>query len=269
MTATTPTADEARRQQKEAEETAERLRAEIEEKQRQIREAQQAGVRAKLDEKAAEQAERIAERRKKLHKPVSAEIARRVAEDIVRLFKDDDDIDPSEWWEKLEDARCRLHSNEVDEDARSLVLAAELVVGAADHWSEHRATAEFGHRFSRTPRGDHRVQNSVTELQRELAGDPVPQMESMFALFEANVDSQQMAKMLGIVTVDGTGDTEALARFFDRLAERAGIQERRSLAVKKYGALDDADAWQMRAQRIENGTGDWLVPKSADLGQQR
>lgn len=268
MTASIPTIAEARRRQRLAAETAEKLQAEIAIRQREIQEAQQAEVEAKAAEEAAEQAERIAERQKLLHKHVDSEIARRIAEDLLRLFNGTDDIDSAEWWENLEDNRCRLHSRDVDEDARSLVLTMELLINTADHWAEHRSTEEFSRRYAAsTPRGDHRCQNAVTELQRELAGDPVPKMESMFGLFHANVSAAQMAKMLGLVMSDGTGDTKALARFFGRMAERAGVQERRSLAVKKYGALDNADAWQMRARRIESGTGDQLVPGSADLGQ--
>ncbi|WP_153559370.1 hypothetical protein [Roseimaritima sediminicola] len=269
MSSTTPTAAEARRAQQEAAETAARLQREIEDRQQAIKDAQQAERDAQAAEKAAEHAARIEERRKRLFRRVSHEVAQTTAQALIRLFKDGQSkrIDAEEFWQQLDDHRCRLHSQQVDESARGLVLSCEFFIGACDRWAMARGADKPGRPIGDMPAVDHRVEAAAMEIERELAGEEPPRMEDFYALFMANTSGIQMAKMLNLLDEFGNGDLQALAKFFSRMAKRAGVETRRPMAVRRLGALDLNDAWDLRTQRIEKGETDALMPGMPDLGQ--
>ncbi|WP_417745972.1 hypothetical protein [Rosistilla oblonga] len=263
----------------------------------QLREQAEANTKAQreLDEQR-ERLEREAIDRQRELRPdhVDRDVAASVATGLLHAFEavhvtEAEMVGPDRRAERLgdaiDDARCRLLTDDVAEDARPIVLAIEGVIEACDLFEAFRRP-EFGAaraadgepprdiRAWAFPEQSGIVRASLDELRRELSGEAAPPpIESVGELVGQNVTFRQICEMHGMLLPDGSAYIGALGQLIDRALERIGFYGEiagRSHLVR-MAALNAADAWAMRSNSLERRrtTSHTLPGSAARLGALR
>lgn len=205
--------------------------------------------------------------------PVTAEVATEVAQSLLHAFddvSDSSDGKPAEQradslWAAIDDARSRLLTDQVDEDARAIVVAVEAVIKACDEWETARSP-DFqnvrGHdgepltdiRGQIFPGGSSVVRRLLSELIMVLGGEmPSHAIEGIGELIGQNVSINQLARMHQLLLPDGSPDLETLGFLIDRGLGAAGFYREANhwAHIKRSGALNHADAWAIRSGSLE------------------
>ncbi|QDV66967.1 hypothetical protein Poly24_06570 [Rosistilla carotiformis] len=253
---------------------------------------EQAAANAKAQHELDEQRERLEreaiDRQRDLRPDhVDREVASSVATDLLDAFEavhvaEADMVGPDRrderLWDAIDDARCRLLTDDIAEDARLVVLAIEGVIDACDLFESFRRPEFQNPRNSdgeplrdirawAFPEQSALVRSSLDELRRELSGDDAPNpIEGVGELVGQNVTFRQICEMHGMLLPDGSADIGALGQLIERALGRVGFY--REIAGRSHlvrmAALNAADAWAMRSNSLERRrTASHTLPGSA------
>lgn len=240
---------------------------------------EQAAANAKAQRELDEQRERLEreaiDRQRELRPDhVDRDVAASVATGLLNAFEavhvtEAEMVGPDRraerLWDAIDDARCRLLTDDIADDARPLVLAIEGVIEACDLFESFRRP-EFGAaraadgeplrdiRCWAFPEQSSLVRSSLEELRRELAGDDAPApIEGVGELVGQNVSFRQICEMHGMLLPDGSADIGALGQLIERALGHVGFYREvvgRSHLVR-MAAMNADDAWEMRSNSIE------------------
>lgn len=200
--------------------------------------------------------------------PVSLKVARAQAAKLLEALSPARDTDaevpdPAGQWVAIDDVRARLLTSEVADDARSVIIAVEAIVQAADDWelARSKGASIVGSRPS-TSAG---IKTLIDELQSILAGEAprnkVP--EGIGTLIGQDVPPSQIALMIGCRRPDNSADVPLLGVLIDRGLKAAGFDEVASLTHTRHlGAINSDDAWTSRQATVEERRR--AIPRSSD-----
>ncbi|WP_345323147.1 hypothetical protein [Novipirellula rosea] len=157
-------------------------------------------------------------------------------------------------WDAVDDARDRLLTDDVDDQARALVLAINGVTMACERWELCRSgqilpasgidldTAGLGS----SPATSRRVESLEKEMLAVLSGEQPPKTESIGRLVGEGIDTRQICKMIRLVNPDGSSALGVLGQIIDS-GDRAQPSWEH---VRWFGTLDFDTAWERRQADI-------------------
>lgn len=252
-----------------------RLAAEAEKLQQQAKDRHAAREKLRHEIKRAE-LEAINRHRKIIPSAITHKTAIEVAQALLRAFEDVDQPREgssapvgqraAQLWDAIDDARCRLLTADVDEDARATVLAIEGVVDACDDWERHRQPAAIEARgadgkplvdlqMQTFPHESSLVRQLTAELQRVLDGEEAAPLEGIGRLIADGVSLRQISLMHGLVMADNSPDMTAIGSLIERALAGTPrfFEEVNSWShLKRLGAMNAADAWAIRAANLQS-----------------
>jgi len=257
-------------------ETEQRLatvRAESERIARQMAEAEAEAKRIAEAESRAHQAAVDAER-KIAPDPIDADTARAIGESLVQAFDtyaaDRNDQTLRDLYREIDGATARTLTSEISDDGRPIILAVIGLLDACTEWEmfrgltdevieNRRRMLDLGKtadpRLDIAPTDCELVRILLSELRGCLTGKAERQRppESIGELLGQNVSPQQIARMLGFLKADGSGDIAGLGFVIDRALGAAGyFREVAGVAhLSRIGALNAGQAWFMFARDLE------------------
>ncbi|PHQ35170.1 HlyD family secretion protein [Rhodopirellula bahusiensis] len=243
-----------------------RLNAEAAAKKQAIDAARQARIDADAElQKAAEQA-RIAEANLPQNR-VTLETAEVTSSRVLSAFDefrresefaDNQDLPITEsskkFWCAIDNARDRLLTTDVDDDASAIVLGVEGIVLACERWEEDRKNlweteippSELGD----CPPENHRVEKFERDLRRLLAGEsPTFTLPMIGDLILEGLSFRQIAQRLNYLRPSGVVCLETLAVLVDTFDRQDGPE---FISVHWMGARTFETAWKRRQASIES-----------------
>lgn len=273
-------ANEATAQRERSLSLADRLRGEIAKLES---EAKQAEAEAAESARKAEQARREAKDRARELRPdrVDANAANEAALMLLFAFRRADgeleaasqaelegrsvQARASALWETIDDVRCRLMTEEVDQNASRLVLAVEATIAACDDFEAMRRSELAGVKFEdgstidgiramSFPQGSRVVRQCIEDLHAVMENETrEPKLEGIGTLLSQNVAPSQICKIYGIVLPNGSADFSLLGAIIDRSLGRCGFYRDSApwQFLRGMGALGLDDAWKIRQAGLE------------------
>lgn len=159
------------------------------------------------------------------------------------------------FWETIDAARDRLLTQEIDQEARQIVLCTEGVIHACERWEADVTATTDPHEVS-SPMGDcpadsecRHVAKFERDLRRCLAGDKANVvLDRAGDLIRERLSFEQIAKTLTFIRPNGSICYETLSLYIDT-ADRKATPE--FLAVHWLGARTFETAWQRRQMTVD------------------
>jgi hypothetical protein len=160
------------------------------------------------------------------------------------------------FWESIDAARDRLLTQEIDQDARQIVLCTEGVIHACERWEADVTATTDPHEVA-APMGDcpadpecRHLAKFERDLRRCLAGEkPNVILDRAGDLIRERLSFEQIAKTLTFIRPNGSICYETLSLYIDT-ADRKATPE--FLAVHWLGARTFETAWQRRQMTVES-----------------
>tara|TARA_R110002072_G_scaffold303064_1_gene492439 strand:- start:4581 stop:5588 length:1008 start_codon:yes stop_codon:yes gene_type:complete len=159
------------------------------------------------------------------------------------------------FWESIDAARDRLLTQEIDQEARQIVLCTEGVIHACERWEADSTAVTDPHEVSDSmgvcPADSEcrHVAKFERDLRRCLAGDkPNVVLDRAGDLIRERLSFEQIAKTLTFIRPNGSICYETLSLYIDT-ADRKATPE--FLAVHWLGARTFETAWQRRQMTVD------------------
>lgn len=214
---------------------------------------------------AAAQAERLV-KRKQQPPAITIQVARSIADRLLVAF---DSLSASNrstdtlaaFWNEYDNLLWEATTTEVAPLARRLMLAVDIIFEAVHEWELDRqkiarlnGESTEDANLDASPLECSTISRLVEELRGFINGTLQPRKwERVGELFSQGLSPQQIAKALGMVRIDGTGDTGKLGAMIDWALSQAGYYAsiHGIASLGRWGAPAIETCWQFRDAGIE------------------